>query len=112
MDLTARKLQKQLKRFAKSTSDDGFPVVGLQFWEEHEKMFPRFADVARMVFAVQATSAPAERVFSSAGFSDRRAQGASAHIAQHTFIRKNLGVLGKTPCDTLDTMIQFYLESE
>ena len=111
MDLTARKVQKQLKRFSKSTSDDGFPIDGLQFWEEHERMFPRFADVARMVFAVQATSAPAERVFSSAGFSDRRAQGASAHIAQHTFIRKNLNVLGKTPAERLESMMKFYLDS-
>ena len=41
----------------------------------------------------------------------QRAQGASAHIAQHTFIRKNLNVLGKTPAERLESMMKFYLDS-
>ena len=39
----------------------------LGWWKEHDKMYPRFATLARRYMAVPGTSVPSERVFSTAG---------------------------------------------
>jgi hypothetical protein len=40
----------------------------LAFWKDHEKIYPRLAKVTRFILACPASSAPAERSFSQAGW--------------------------------------------
>ena len=63
-----------MERFCKSdvdtkkyTSLDGHFDL-LAFWKDHEKFYPRIARVARFTLACPASSAPAERSFSQAGW--------------------------------------------
>ena len=62
-----------MERFCKSdvdtenTSLDGHFDL-LAFWKYHEKFYPRIARVARFTLACPASSAPAERSFSQAGW--------------------------------------------
>ena len=42
-------------------------VQPLKWWKENNACFPRLADVARVLLGIPATSAPAERIFSTAG---------------------------------------------
>jgi len=39
----------------------------LKLWKENNACFPRLADVARLLLGIPTTSAPAERIFSTAG---------------------------------------------
>ena len=63
-----------MERFCKSdvdsekyTSLDGhFDLIA--FWKDHEKFYPRIARVARFTLACPASSVPAERSFSQAGW--------------------------------------------
>lgn len=98
-------LQKLLRKW-KITNKENADV--LQFWREHEKRFANnFSLVAKMLLAIPASAAPCERTFSSSGFSDRRASGRSNQIADITYIRKNLHLLGDTPRERIESVLYY-----
>ena len=43
------------------------------FWRKHQKLWPEFASLAKLILSIPATSAPVERIFSVGG----------AYYAQH-----------------------------
>ena len=63
----------------------------LTWWKEHESAFPRLSQIAKIVLFFVATSAPSERVFSSAGnkVSAQRSQLAPELVNMMTFVQGN-----------------------
>ena len=56
-----------LPMFSKSASGESVHNIPLKWWSVRAPEFPNIALFARRVLAVQATSAPVERLFSTAG---------------------------------------------
>lgn len=86
---------RKLLRAASKASQDPNP---LEFWKRASARHHALAQVARFTLAMPATSASSERVFSTCGFADRRAQGRSGRVGQLAFIKHNIHFLGET-CD-------------
>ena len=63
----------------------------LIWWRNNEKRFPRLAELAKKCLAIQATSAPAERLFSATGLTiaNDRARLTQDNAAQLIFLHDN-----------------------
>lgn len=63
----------------------------LDFWKEHEKIFPRLAAVCKQLLGIPATSTPSERVFSLAGhvLQKRRNQLSAGTLNNLLFLKFN-----------------------
>lgn len=63
--------------------------IPLDCWAQHAHKYPLFAQVARSVLAVLASSAPSERVFSQAGLvmSSKRSRLAPDHLETIIFLK-------------------------
>ena len=63
----------------------------LLWWKEHESRLPRLATLARTYLAIQASSAPVERVFSASGWivSKRRCSMTDRTVMLLTFLSVN-----------------------
>ncbi len=64
----------------------------LEWWKEHESKFVRLAQLARKYLAIPATSAPSERLFSSAGLTiaKERARLTQDNAAMLIFLHENV----------------------
>ena len=65
-DLDSTPLQHEMRLF-EATDSPGRPCDILQWWKMFEPNFPMLAKLARMIFAIPASSAKSERTFSKAG---------------------------------------------
>ena len=63
----------------------------LIWWKEHEIKFPSLASLAKKYLVPQATSVPAERLFSTAGniLTKKRNKLSPDHLNKLIFINKN-----------------------
>ena len=63
----------------------------LEWWKEHKSKFVRLAQLARKYLAIPATSAPSERLFSSAGLTiaKERARLTQDNAAMLIFLHEN-----------------------
>lgn len=82
---------------ARSTEDP------LLWWKVNESRFPHVAVLARKYLAAPASSAPAERTFSTSGLvADKlRATLTSEHVNALVFLNKNAALLGLDPAPQL-----------
>ena len=64
----------------------------LQWWKQHQHMFPLVAKVAKRVLCIPATSVPSERVFSTAGdiVTQQRSRIKPKNVDMLIFLKKNL----------------------
>jgi len=85
-----------LNRIVTVTNGDGSEssVIAnpLEWWRVNEVRFPRLAFLARKLLAIQATSAPSERLFSAAGLTiaKDRARLTPENAAMLIFLHDNL----------------------
>lgn len=63
-----------------------------KFWREKSKKLPLLSSVARRLFCAQATSTPAERLFSASGYTvwDRRSNLKPEKVNKILVIRENI----------------------
>ena len=63
----------------------------LDFWVDHEQIYPSLADVAFDILTIPASSAPVERVFSTAGTVSAGKQNrlSGAKLEREVLIKKN-----------------------
>ena len=73
-----------------------------------EKKCEKLAHLARLVHAIPATSAPCERVFSTAGYVDKKARCHSNMVAEIVLVRANIHLLGETPHDQVKSLMLFF----
>ncbi|XP_048037844.1 E3 SUMO-protein ligase ZBED1-like [Megalobrama amblycephala] len=59
-------IEKELSAYLQSVNVDS-EANPLQWWKDHEEMFPNLKNVAKKYLCVPATSSPSERVFSTSG---------------------------------------------
>lgn len=59
-------IEKELSAYLQSVNVDS-ESNPLQWWKDHEKMFPNLKNLAQKYLCVPATSSPSERVFSTSG---------------------------------------------
>lgn len=59
-------IEKELSAYLQSVNVDS-EANPLQWWNDHEEMFPNLKNVAKKYLCVPATSSPSERVFSTSG---------------------------------------------
>lgn len=66
----------------------------LTWWRQHQESFPLLAKLAKSYLAIQGTSVPSERVFSTAGdiVSAQRAALSPENVDMLIFLKKNLEV--------------------
>ncbi|XP_049908073.1 E3 SUMO-protein ligase ZBED1-like isoform X3 [Epinephelus moara] len=60
------RIEKELSAYLQSVNVDS-EANPLQWWNDHEEMFPNLKNVAKKYLCVPATSSPLERVFSTSG---------------------------------------------
>lgn len=67
----------------------------LEWWCQHERMYPTLSQLAEMLLCIPATSAPAESVFSTAGnlVTDNRNRLKPKHVDIMLFLNKNYHLL-------------------
>ena len=77
--------------------DDDVPYNPLLWWKAHQARFPMLSVLARKYLAIPATSAPSERLFSSAGLTiaKERARLTPEHAANLIFLHDNLDVINR-----------------
>ena len=63
----------------------------LKWWKTQRETFPRLSQLARFVFAIPATSAPSERIFSLAGLTlnVKRSRLAPSAVDKIIFVHEN-----------------------
>ena len=73
-----------------SNAHDGFNL--LKWWNDHQSSFPILSRIARKVHSIVATSAEAERVFSSCGniVNQKRSRLLPSNVDKFVFIHANL----------------------
>ena len=71
----------------------------LSWWSLNQSRYPKLASVAKKILAIPATSAPAERIFSKAGWTvnERRSRLSPKLIDKLVFISENLNKLNAHP---------------
>ena len=85
-ELRRFRIEKQLNWSIK------LPSQSLDWWREHQKSFPHLAILAKSYLAIPATSAPSERIFSTASIigSKRRANLQPQKLEKLIFLNKNI----------------------
>ena len=83
--------QQQLEQYVQTVHQLPEDFDPLQFWIENEATYPLLATVAVDVLAIPGSSAPVERVFSTAGesTSGRRNRLADKNLEREVLLRKN-----------------------
>lgn len=76
---------------------DGREECPLQWWKEREARFPILSQMARVFLCIPASSAPAERVFSTGTLvvRDTRRRLDDERIAKLMFLKKNVALYRK-----------------
>jgi hypothetical protein len=71
------------------------------WWREHEKIYPRYANAARRYLAIPATSAPCERLFSTGGrvLEKRRASLNPSSVRDIVIVHDNIYLLDELEFD-------------
>ncbi len=103
--LNIERVQAKMRNFAHTSSVE---VLGdpLNFWRENGRHFAYWSATARMLLAVPSTTAPAERIFSSMGYSDRRARGRSNCLPSLAFVRANWKLVDSVPESFVSRMVE------
>jgi hypothetical protein len=85
-ELRRFRIEKQLNWSIK------LPSQSLDWWREHQKSLPHLAILAKSYLAIPATSAPSERIFSTASIigSKRRANLQPQKLEKLIFLNKNI----------------------
>ena len=69
----------------------------LEWWSENKERFPILAKIARKIFAITASSAPTERLFSRAGLliTEKRSTLSGDHVDQNLMTSSNRAFAGR-----------------
>ena len=90
-DCAVQSSMSELDSFAK---EGGIPLdqCPLQWWAKRATIYPVLSHIARVYLAVPASSAPSERVFSTASLvlSDRRRKLEESRVARLMFLKQNM----------------------
>jgi hypothetical protein len=115
IDRAPDQLERELKFFEELSADSAVVAANLNFdhvegapsildwWRDHSKAMPLIAQVARHILAIPATSAPSERVFSTAGRVSGRKRArmskavVQACVRQHELHRKRRVIFANMP---------------
>ena len=86
-------LQIEMRHYKSLTmsADDKEKTNVLQWWKEHNTLFPSLFKVAQAYLHIPATSVPSERIFSLAGYivRDRRSKILAANVNKTIFLKRN-----------------------
>jgi len=86
-----KKISKEMDLYLFNTQELEVSCSPLSWWKMNFKHYPRLAQLAKKFLSIQATSAPAERIFSLAGLivTDRRTRLDPEHVEQIIFLNHN-----------------------
>ena len=89
-------IRNQVEAYHNARFQCGRPSSGLAWWQEHEKLWPLVAMIAKHTLCVPAFSASSERSFSKAGhiMRSRRLRLSDAHVKELSFISWNADLCG------------------
>ena len=89
-DLDGTPLQQEMRLY-EATDSPSRPCDICQWWKMFEPQFPMLAKLARMIFAIPASSAKSERTFSKAGrmVTSSRGSLAPAKVEELTIVNEN-----------------------
>lgn len=84
--------QAEMERYLAEPRAKGKSLDILQWWKEHQMVYPYLARVARKYLAIPASSTPSERVFSACGnlVCKKRARISHEMVDQMIFLNKNM----------------------
>ncbi len=87
--------QEEVRLYASSELDINEDIDPLQFWMENESTYPLLASLAFDVLSIPASSAPVERVFSTAGLvsSGRRNRLSDRNLEREIMLKRNMSFL-------------------